>query len=125
MTARTPFPPEAVDLLRALAPSISRALRALPERPAAGVVVMHQRADVADVVDAVGALRRTDAGDHYAAAPLARVRALAEQLAPSVAPRLAEQLAPGETWCLVIGPTSAGVMPIVKMTTAPTRRGQA
>lgn len=44
------------------------------------------------------------------ALPLARVRALAALVVPSLAARLEEPTAAGEAWCLLIGPTSAGVV---------------
>lgn len=122
MTEHAPLPPEARSLVLALAPSLRRELATVAP-PAAFVVVSRLRAPVDDVVALVGALRMNAVGDRYAAAPLARVRALAEQVAPTVAPRLDEPVAAGQVWCLVLGPSGAGVVPLGWPTS--TRRGEA
>ena len=111
------------DAARALVLGALPALRAALDvagEPDGALVLAHRdhAAGVAGV-RAIGALRRTAAGHHYAAAPLGRVRALAGQLTPSVADALGEPLPLGETWCLVLGPDSAAAVPILW----PTSRG--
>lgn len=110
---RNPIPPEARDLLLTLGPTLRRELAVLDARPAAFVVVSRERATTDDIVRVVGALRVHATGDHYLAAPLGRVRALAGQLAPEMAPRLDEPLPVNETWCLIFGPNGTGVAPIL------------
>lgn len=110
--------PEVAAIVTALGPHLGHALRGVTERPAGLVVVAAGRA-ADDVAELVGALRVSAAGHHYAAAPLGRVRALAGQLAPTVADALGEPLPLGETWCVVLGPDGAAAVPILW----PTARG--
>lgn len=102
------LPPEAGAFVRAQLPRLRRALDACPDRPVALVLVHEGR----DRETLPAALADIEAGHAVRAYSLARVRALARLVAPAVADRLAEPLAEAETWCLIVGPEGAGVLPI-------------
>lgn len=99
------FPPEALTFLREQLPALRVAWERCSARPAA-LVAIHPERDretlPAALLDAPIA----------SALPAARVRTLVHLVVPGLAPRLDEPPQAGEVWCLVIGPTSAGVIPV-------------
>lgn len=99
------WPPEAIAFLREQLPALRVAWERCSARPAA-LVAIHPERDretlPAALLDAPIA----------SALPAARVWVLARLVVPELAARLGESPGVGEVWCLVIGPTSAGVIPV-------------
>lgn len=105
---RAPLPLEVAPFVRSMLPALRGALDHCAARPAA-LVLVHEGRDRAELP---GALSGLPVGHIVAAHPLDRVRGLARLVAPAVAHLLAAPPRPYETWCLVIGPSGAGVVPI-------------
>lgn len=113
MTAAVGALPDAARaLVTASLPALRAALVALDDDAGALVLAHRDHAQGVAGARALGASRRTAAGHVCAAAPRARVRALAGLLAPTVAPALDRALSPGESWCLVLDPAGTAVVPI-------------
>lgn len=98
--------PELVALVRPLLPYLGAALRAQPEGSTLALVLVTGGRDPTLVREALGetVTLREVRGHLIAAAPLERVRALAEAQTFDLAEAFDEPISPGQTWCLVLGP---------------------
>ncbi len=98
--------PELAALVRPLLPYLGAALRAQPAGSELALVLVAEGRDPTLVREALGeavALRAVR-GHLIAAAPLERVRALAEAQTFDLAEALDAPISRGQTWCLVLGP---------------------
>lgn len=116
MTARVgaPVHPEVASLLARVLPAATAAAALLTERPIAVVIMAGEHPKRTAIRAHLGhALRQHVDGNGYAAAPLATVQALADELAPDVAPALREPVSAGEVWCLVLrSPVGSAAVPV-------------
>jgi hypothetical protein len=105
------LPPEVIPFVRSVAPVLRIVFNASVAPDPRAVVVIHAGRDrdtlPAALAEIEGARIR---GHSFAAYALARVRALAQIVCPTVAGRLDEPIPAGSTWCLVVGPEGAGVV---------------
>lgn len=121
------LPADVVPVLARCIPAMGYAVAGLQGRPAVVLVVAAGR-DIEPVERELGvALPPALEGCDYVlvALPLARAQALADALAPDVAPSLREPVGVGQCWCLVLrAPVGSLTVPVTPVT-APRVRGRA
>lgn len=129
MTARIghTLPPDAVAALASSIPSMGYAVAAV--HGTAAVVVVAAGRDPGPAARLLGSvvLQPVSGGHLMAAVPLEAAQALADELAPEVAPSLREGVAAGQVWCLVLrAPSGSLTVPVTTTNTRrPSRRGGA
>jgi hypothetical protein len=112
VVAVSALPPEVIPFVRSVAPVLRIVFNASVAPDPRAVVVIHRDRDPDTLPAALAELDLAARirGHTFAAYSLARVRALAQIVCPTVAGRLDVPIPAGSTWCLVVGPEGAGVV---------------
>lgn len=110
MVAVSALPPEVIPFVRSVAPALRVLLEDRTDEGPGALVTIHADRDRDTLPAALAGIRLNVQGHSVAAYSLARVRALAQLVCPTVAGRLDVPIPAGSTWCLVVGPFGAGVV---------------